>query len=146
MGCIGQPDDKVVSSNRINNEIQLSDSNDSSDQKENKKNTGIEGSWKLIKVMAPWQIPPSFPEDEIWNFKTDSILHITNNDSINKTIHFKLKRSISGFSTDSVWTISAEFNDSRIIGNLEIWAKDNSMQLINQCDDCYSFEFKKLNK
>ena len=146
MGCKDRPNDKIVSDDRINNKIQFSETIDSEDNKEGKRNTVVEGSWKLTKVNAPWEIPPSIPEDEIWSFKAEGILNVSNSDSINKTIHFKLKKSTSGFSSDSVWTIDAEFNDSRINGNLEIWKKENSMRLIDQCDDCYSFEFKRLNK
>ncbi len=110
---------------------------------EEKENRILDGKWKLIKVNAPWDIETTLPENEIWNFETKGLMKVYKNDSKVKSIEYEIKRTLSGFSSDSIWVIQANFQDSRISTDLEIWIKENKMELIDQCDDCYSFEFER---
>lgn len=101
------------------------------------------GDWKLVKVIAPWSLDSVFPENEKWIINSE-YLNVTRADSIEKTIGYKLLRTRSVFTDDSVWVIQADFRDKRISTNLEIHKKKNKMVLLDQCEDCYSFEFEKV--
>lgn len=132
------PEDK-----EIKEQIPLS--NLSSEKAEIENNNIIVGSWKLVQINEPWEISPLNEEDEIWGFNSNNTLEIKLGDSILKSSKYELKHTISIFTHDSTWIIISNFHDSRINDNLEISINENELKLLDRCDDCYSFEFERLN-
>ena len=118
----------------------------SSEKTENEKKNIIVGSWKLVRINAPWEVDPHFSEGEIWNFSSDNTLKIRLGDSILVSSKFELRRTTSIFTHDSTWIINCNFHDSRINDKLEVSRNEKELKLLDRCDDCYSFEFKKMNK
>lgn len=144
--CIDKTNEKVASKDQTQLEEQFHELKDVIAEKENKLIPLLNGRWKLKNINAPWAIEVPISKDEIWSFETEGLITISQNATTKKLVEYTLRRTISAFSSDSVLTIHANFNDSRIITDLEIWINDNQMKLIGQCDDCYSFEFEKLDK
>lgn len=102
------------------------------------------GQWKLFKVNRPWDKEPLFPFNVVWNINAKGEIIIKENDSIIDFIICNYEFAPSGFSSDSVWIMKGTFKDLPINADLEIWIDENKMNLIDQCEDCHGFEFKKM--
>ena len=104
----------------------------------------IKGRWKLTKINMPWDVEPTFPSNEIWHFDIEKLLIITKDNAVIDSISYTLKRSVSGFSRDSVWIIIIPQANKQQAKNLEIQLKDDKMQLIEPSDDGYAYDFERL--
>ena len=104
------------------------------------------GKWKLYKINAPWDMEPIFPKREFWNINAKGEIIIQKEDSIIDSVACHYVYVSSGFSSDSVWVINGDFNNDKIQTSMEIWRKEGEMTLLDQCDDCYSFEFEKIGE
>lgn len=102
------------------------------------------GNWKLVQINRSWEQVPLFPKNEIWKIDDEGNIAIFEADSFQEQIQCSFKMDKSGFSNDTVWIIQGNFKSFSSQNRLEIKRKHNHLVLIEQCDDCRSFEFEKI--
>lgn len=113
-------------------------------EKVNQPNNFI-GIWRLIKINRPWNQKSFTPKEEIWEISNKGEICIKREGEIIDNIYCRFEFSKSGFSSDSTCVIKGSFNtySSVNMNELEVWVENDKMELIEQCDDCSSYEFRK---
>ena len=113
--------------------------------KPDKNSIPIKNKWKLLKINRPWDMEPSVPlEREIWDFLQGDSLIVQTHRGNSFSFQTEWKYTFSAFSNDSTWVMSRLKNQNSQTIDFEINLSNDTLVLIEQCDDCYSFEFKKL--
>jgi len=116
-----------------------------SESSQSTSEVNVIGKWNLKKIHAPWNIEEKSKE-EVWEFTNSKKLIISNRDSIVLTTTYSTKKELNGFSSASTFVLQADFENYGLESTLDIWQKDNEMELLEQCDDCYSLELEKLKQ
>ena len=143
IGCSDSENNSINDINTIEPQLVVDNSNVTGKIKSSAPN--ITGKWEIVKMYNPFEFSKSvLTENIVWEFDSLKNLIIKKNDSVINNVNCSYDYVLSGFSIDSVWVLKGEFDDLKIQSQLEIWLNGDSLKLIDQCDDCYSFDFVKI--